>query len=305
MATLADFFNPTNFMFLGILVLVVAVLVVYFESKMRDQNHKIASMLSLVSTLAEDMNGVKMGLNQLAITRIGGSTSQNYQQPLENPIITQPNKLIDVSDDEEDDDDDDDHDEEEEDDEEDDEDDEDDDDEDDEHDEEEDTDEEEDEDNNDDTDDDKNETEDETVLEIDEDGDDDKTDYIKVLKIDLKQNTDYELSESNNLVLESLDDLDDEESSHQLSSIEINNKSNLKPDDFSSAQYEEKVNDDLDISSSIFKSIKINLEDSYSDSLDYKKLPLPKLRSIVTEKGLVTDTSKLKKNELLKLLGVE
>jgi cell division protein FtsL len=53
MASLADLFNPTFLMFLGILVLVVALLVVYFESKMRDQNHKIASMLSLVSTLAE------------------------------------------------------------------------------------------------------------------------------------------------------------------------------------------------------------------------------------------------------------
>ena len=76
MASLADLFNPTFLMFLGILVLVVALLVVYFESKMRDQNHKIASMLSLVSTLAEDMNGVKMGLNHLAIR--GG---QMFQQP--------------------------------------------------------------------------------------------------------------------------------------------------------------------------------------------------------------------------------
>ena len=67
MSSFADLFNPTFFMFLGILVLIVAVLVIYFETKMRDQNHKIASMLSLVSTLAEDMNGVKMGLNHLAI----------------------------------------------------------------------------------------------------------------------------------------------------------------------------------------------------------------------------------------------
>ena len=83
MASLADLFNPTVLMFLGILVLVVALLVVYFESKMRDQNHKIASMLSLVSTLAEDMNGVKMGLNQLAVIRMGGSLPQSFEQPLE------------------------------------------------------------------------------------------------------------------------------------------------------------------------------------------------------------------------------
>ena len=64
MASLADLFNPTFLVLLGILLLVVALLVLYFENKMREQNHKIASMLSLVSTLAEDMNGVKMGFNQ-------------------------------------------------------------------------------------------------------------------------------------------------------------------------------------------------------------------------------------------------
>ena len=39
--------------------------------------------------------------------------------------------------------------------------------------------------------------------------------------------------------------------------------------------------------------------------LDYKKLSLNKLRSIVTDKGIITDASKLKKNDLLKLLEVE
>jgi hypothetical protein len=39
--------------------------------------------------------------------------------------------------------------------------------------------------------------------------------------------------------------------------------------------------------------------------LDYKKLSLNKLRSVVSEKGIVTDASKLKKHELLKLLEVE
>ena len=34
-------------------------------------------------------------------------------------------------------------------------------------------------------------------------------------------------------------------------------------------------------------------------------MSITKLRSIVVEKGLSQDTSKLKKNELLKLLGVE
>ena len=49
------------------------------------------------------------------------------------------------------------------------------------------------------------------------------------------------------------------------------------------------------------KTININLEE-HIDTLDYKKLQLAKLRSIVTEKGLSTDSNKLKKNELLQIL---
>jgi hypothetical protein len=103
MTSLIDLFNPSFLMFLGILVLVVALVVVYFESKMRDQNHKIASMLSLVSTLAEDINGVKMGLNHLAITRFGGSIHNPLEQLNSSFITKDNNDLIEVSDDEEDD----------------------------------------------------------------------------------------------------------------------------------------------------------------------------------------------------------
>jgi hypothetical protein len=218
-------------------VLVVALLVVYFESKMRDQNHKIASMLSLVSTLAEDMNGVKMGLNQLAVTRMGGSFPQNFEQPLENSRVpfNQETKLIEVSDGEDEDDDDD-------------------------------------IDEDDDIDIDEDEEDDD-----DDDDDDDESNHnvVKVFKIDMN-------NEDDNL---ELDDLDEELD-------ELDDK------------LEETIQEPLNISADL-KTISINLEDTHSDSLDYKKLSLPKLRSIVSEKGLASDTSKLKKNELLKMLGAE
>jgi hypothetical protein len=102
MPFLTDLFNPTFLMFLGILVLVVALVVVYFESKLREQNHKTASMFSIVSTLAEDANGMKMGLNQLMNFNnvIGGSAPENFiQQPLENSksLYQENTKLIEVS----------------------------------------------------------------------------------------------------------------------------------------------------------------------------------------------------------------
>ena len=59
MPSLVDIFNPSFFIFLGILVLVAALLVVYFESKMRDQNHKMASMLNLITCMADEMNAIK------------------------------------------------------------------------------------------------------------------------------------------------------------------------------------------------------------------------------------------------------
>ena len=259
MASLADLFNPTFLMFLGILVLVVALMVVYFESKMRDQNHKIASMLSLVSTLAEDMNGVKMGLNQLAVTRMGGSFPQNFEQPLEKSRVpfNQETKLIEVSDGEDDDDDDDDYD-------------------------------------------------DDIDEEIDTDEDDEESnhDVVKVFKIDMNSQNQYEDSLSgNNLELddldEELDELDDELSEVQS----LSSKSSKLSNKLEETVYGETLQEPLNISD--LKTISINLEDPHPDSLDYKKLSLPKLRSIVSDKGLASDASKLKKNELLKLLGAE
>ena len=245
-------------------MLVVALMVVYFESKMRDQNHKIASMLSLVSTLAEDMNGVKMGLNQLAVTRMGGSFPQNFEQPLEKSRVpfNQETKLIEVSDGEDDDDDDDDYD-------------------------------------------------DDIDEEIDIDEDDDNEsdeesnhDVVKVFKIDMNSQNQYEDSLSgNNLELddldEELDELDDELSEVQS----LSSKSSKLSNKLEETVYGETLQEPLNISD--LKTISINLEDPHPDSLDYKKLSLPKLRSIVSEKGLATDASKLKKNELLKLLGAE
>jgi hypothetical protein len=41
------------------------------------------------------------------------------------------------------------------------------------------------------------------------------------------------------------------------------------------------------------------------DKVDYKKMSINKLREVAVEKGIVVDASKLKKNDILKLLGAE
>ena len=273
MASLTDLFNPTFFMFLGILVLAVALIVGIFESKIRDQNHKIASMLSLVSTLAEDMNGVKMGLNHLAITRVGGSIPQNFQTPLEQSNTTfiskEENNLIAVSDDEESD-------------------------------SESDSDESEDEDSELDL-----GSDDESDCESNYDGK--STNNIKILKININSDNNINNIDESNLEFDKINKFDDlEELDDILSDNHSESGDSIKFEEkLDDINEEETVNEILNISSSELKTININLEESHSDTIDYKKLALPKLRSIVSEKGLSTDTSKMKKNELFKLLGLE
>ena len=74
-----------TFAILGIVLLAIAIAVVYFERKLREQNHKIASMFSLVSSLAEELNSIKY------------NTTVCSREP---ETIHIGNQLIDVSDDE-------------------------------------------------------------------------------------------------------------------------------------------------------------------------------------------------------------
>jgi hypothetical protein len=271
MPSLTDLFNPTFLMFLGILVLVVALLVVYFETKFREQNHKISSMLSLVSALAEEVNGSKMIIHQLTMNH-QPQNQQFFEQPNLEKRIVQNDNLILVSDDEEDSD----------------------------VSEAEDSDEEEDDSDSDAASEvsiDENELDydDDSVIELGESND------VKVLKLNINNDKDDSDSEDD-LSEASLDDLDNLDDLDDLDDLE--DLEDLDDSSTSSVSIKEEKNDN--IKSMDLKSINITLEETKPEQpLDYKKIALPKLRSIVTEKGLSSDSSKLKKNELLKLLGVE
>lgn len=267
MASLTDLFNPTFLMFLGILVLVVALLVVYFESKFREQNHKISSMLSLVSSLAEEVNGSKMFIHQLTMSNQPHSQQVFQQQQQEQPNlekrVVQNDNLILVSDDE-------------------------------------DSDDEEEEDSSDSDISEADDSDAASEVSIDENEEDDDSDNsvielgnnsndVKVLKLNINDNKDDSES-GDELSVEDLDEMDDLE--------------DLDDSSTSSVSIKEEKNDN--IKSMDLKSINITLEETKSEQpLDYKKMTLPKLRSVVAENGLSSDSSKLKKNELLKLLGVE
>ena len=300
MTSLVDLLNPTFLVFLGILVLAVTFLILYFESKLREQNHKIASMLSLVSTLAEDMNGVKMGLNHLSIR--GG---QGFEQPIvhiqENLGDLQKNKLIDVSDDEE---------EEEE--------------------EEASESENESEELNDVINDDLDSVEDDldSVEEdldsveddldsIEDDLDSENGENIKIVTLQVSnENIDETNEEIHNLDFDNeySADLDDEfepEVNNEYVEEVLDLKYNTEAKTLEENNIAEKSSKEIIVPTLELKSISINLEEeheqSHNNNIDYKKLQIAKLRSIAIERGLVSNTeaSKLKKPELLKLFDFE
>ena len=257
MPSLTDLFNPTFLMFLGILVLVVALLVVYFETKFREQNHKISSMLSLVSSLAEEVNGSKMFIHQLTMNRQPPNPQffQQQQQPDLEKRIVQNDNLILVSDDEGD------------------------------------------------SEEDDSDSDAASEVSIDESVDDDSVSSVieignnndvKVLKLNISANKDDSSASGDDL--EEMDDLDEIDDLEGLEDLDDSSTS--------SVSIKEEKNDN--IKSMDLKSINITLEETKPEQpLDYRKMAIPKLRSIVAEKGLSSDSSKLKKNELLKLLGVE
>ena len=133
------------------------------------------------------------------------------------------------------------------------------------------------------------------------------TNNIKILKININLDNNINDIDESNLEFDKIENFDDlEELDDNLSDNHSENGDFIKFEEkLDDINEEETVNEILNISSSELKTININLEEPHSDTIDYKKLALPKLRSIVSEKGLSTDTSKMKKNELFKLLGVE
>jgi len=330
MASFIDIFNPSFFMFLGIVVLVAALLIVYFESKMREQNHKISSMFSLVTAITDELNSVKM----IALSG-GGGIRPNYVVPDDGPTLDEvvpiveirPDEsmtLIEVSDDETDD---------------------------------EDEEEEEDAESEDDDEDSDSESESDEVKEPPEviEIGDLKSSNIKILNVNLmsgSQSSFWEAAVSE--IIECsfeegiLDDIDADSFSSESSSEsgddsedilmveeiivikeepeepKVEEQEALEPEIIDLTEDKEDEPDiniaapEIKIKPGTFNQLDLELKTIHISSLeeptpfdsaviDYTKASLNKLRQIVVAKGLVEDSSKsskLKKGELLKLLGV-
>ena len=270
---LSDIFTPSFFIILGILVLFVALLVVHIENKARVHEHQLNSMLSLVSSLAEEVNTIRYN----CMTYPTGQGVNDGRVPYPGPGINENNigggfssssELISVSDDE---------DEEEE------------------EDEEEDDDEDEDDDNLEDD-----------VDDEEDDEDDDNSLKTTIVKLNISKNNDSREDETNEIIEIGNDILD------SIKVLKVDPESfpkefaeSLKEELAELAELEEYLEEQKNEFNIENITSKIIINKTTDDSTDYKKLPLQRLKTIVMEKNLVEDSSKLKKHELLKLLGIE
>ena len=257
----------TSFLFsISVIIIVIGGLFAYFNHRLAVQNHKISSMMVLVTTMAEEM--------QYFRSKLSGKTQENYcKMPDADLIHIVPqflggttSNLIEVSDGESDSDSDSDSESDSEDEESDSED------------------EESDEDSEDESDSEDLEAED---LEIEDLEVEENKDNIKSISINLGDDIDLNIddnieSETKTISL-----------SEDISSFEITSKSLENIDDIDIGIDLKLTNDYVDIT------------ETSKDKTDYKKLSINKLREIVVEKGIVVDASKLKKNDVLKMLGAE
>uniref|UniRef100_A0A6C0AZR6 Rho termination factor N-terminal domain-containing protein n=1 Tax=viral metagenome TaxID=1070528 RepID=A0A6C0AZR6_9ZZZZ len=280
---LSDIFTMPFFFSLGITLLIVGLLGMYFIQKFQEQNHKIASMLGLVSTMAEELNFIR-GRLQYGVQQ-GGTN---------NPITVVENNasmvnLIPVSDGEDDDEDDEDDDEDDED---------------------------------DDDDDDDNEDEPEnTIIELSNQsvkvinfGEvfDSALENHNIESLNEEDDVEEDNNNNEDDDNEDADDDEDEEDDNDEEDyndedddddIDNTNIQLLEMDVLEEFQEEEEQEKSLDVSQPVVKSINIvTLEESM---IDYKKMSLQKLKSIAVSKGLIQESSKATKNAILKLLGVE
>jgi len=264
----------TSFLFsIAIIIIVIGGLFAYFNHRLTAQNHKISSMMGLVTTMAEEM--------QYFRSKLSGKTQENYKMPDADLIHIVPqflggitSNLIEVSDGEDDDESDDD-----------------------ESDDEESVDEE--------SVDEESDEEESDEEESDEDDEVDEDLEIEVLEEALEEALvgDKDNIKSINISIDLGDDIDlniEEDIvpetktinlSEDISSFEITSKSL------------ENIND-IDIGIKLTNDY-ADMTESNKEKTDYKKLSINKLRDIVIEKGLVVDASKLKKNDILKMLGAE
>ena len=250
----------------------------YVSYRMAEQDHKLNSMIGLISTMAEESrffrSKISMLQQKLGSTDLSDVDKIQYASQMMGGEPT----LISVSDDELEDDSDSDSDS---------------------------IDEDEDLDDNDsiqlDDDDEDLEDDDEDLEDDDDDleDDDDNDDKINLLNLSLAND------DNHNEIMDSLEieQLSFDISNEEIKSVHLENQNVLEEDNVTEQNNEATISEE---DMSFLKHVSItDLGEEDINKPDYKKMSLNKLREVVVTKGLVAEASKLKKNDMLKLLDDE
>ena len=291
----------TSFLFsIAIIIILIGGVFAYVSYRMGEQDHKLNSMIGLVSTMAEESQFFRSKLNMLqqklstqdlpVVDQVqyasqmmvgGGGRGREGREGREGQ-----DELINVSDEEEGSEDLDDDD----------------------------SDDESDDDDSEDLEDEdlEDEDEDEDLEDLeeedeDEDSEEERGEYIKKLNLTLANDESpvkisYEeidedinsFKETNNLVFDDVQDLADFEATLEETDIQLLAEDTKEDDNFLK-----------NVSITGLDNGILSLEEIGANKNDYKKMSLNKLREVVVSKGVTSDASKLKKNEILKLLGDE
>ena len=257
-----DIFS-TSFLFsIAIILLICGSLFTYFNYIIDKQNHKLTSMVNLVSALAEDLQFVKNQVNKNVDNNLQYSSQIQMMNKMNSDLIS----VSDVENEDEDEDDD------------------------------------EDEDEDDDDDDDENDDD-------DEDHDDDNNEYNggEPKKYPFKNDTltndtlTNDTLTNDTLINDTLtNDFKEVTNNHLFDEIKtIHLENPISFEDTNMSLSTNLTNNDI----SFLKNVNITDFGEGEDlQSSYKKMTINKLREIIVSKGFVSDASKLKKNEILKML---
>jgi len=299
--TLLDIFTPSILISLGISLLLIGVLGMYFMGKCITQDHKIASMFGLVSSMAEEMHFMREKIQSVKFnTGVTDHNINNNHPPLNPafPFIKEENtlsfhsgstELITVSDGESDS-----------------------------------NDESSDSGSSENSEDDDNDD----VSSVDSDDNVEDIDMVQSLEDDKSNIKIINVGDTFNMKFDEIDNDVIELDLKPVENSEMGNNDTLSDDDDDSSDDESLSSNnevpDIDISNSnstiestllhdsadMLKSINMSISnlDHSSNDIDYKKMSLNKLKQVVVDKKLVANNSiasKLKKPELLKLLNID
>ena len=262
----------TSFLFsVAIIIILIGGIFAYVSYRMSEQDHKITSMVGLISTMAEELQFFRSKLSQNQSQVQSQSQVQNQSQqgglqeqpvtdqihtiPILDPnnLITGITNLISVSDDE-------------------------------------------DESDEESVSDSSSESDPESESESESKSETDDEEYNLDEIVDLEDSVLMEelMEEQMEISTIPADETNNIKSIHLEESFDLN----VFEHDIEHEQTEDLLAGDL-------RSISITDFEDTNKKTDYKKLSINKLREVVIEKGIVADATKLKKNEILKLLGDE